>query len=401
MFSQEQLQKYANILIWGLKKARGVSYKPNDVILIKTEIESLPLANVLVKEILKMHLQPVLKINWPPEIEKTFFSYAQKEQLEFKIPGEAELYSKLNGLISLLAPSSLTHLQDIEPEKIATFTLGKKYLRDILEQRENEQQFGWTLCIYPTQELASKAGLSLEEYKNEVSKAVFLNEKNPTKTWEHIYQQCQKIKHWLNSLDIQSLHIKSQNIDLHITPGEKRKWIGISGHNIPSFEIFLSPDYRYTTGVYFADQPSYRSGNLVRDVWIQFEQGKAVKVKASQGEDFVQKQLVLDKGASYLGEFSLTDKRFSNISKFMANTLFDENYGGKYGNCHVALGASYADTYAGDPKELTPELKEKLGFNTSALHWDLVNTEDKIVTATLKNKKQIVIYKNGQFTLDL
>ena len=109
----------------------------------------------------------------------------------------------------------------------------------------------------------------------------------------------------------------------------------------------------------------------------------------------------MDKGACRVGEFSLTDKRFSRINRFMANTLYDENYGGRYGNCHLAVGDSYSDTYDGNPAELTKETKRKLGFNDSALHWDLVNTEKKTVTAYLKNGKRVLIYENGMFTLPL
>ena len=105
----------------------------------------------------------------------------------------------------------------------------------------------------------------------------------------------------------------------------------------------------------------------------------------------------MDKGADKLGEFSLTDKRFSRIDRFMANTLYDENYGGKNGNCHVALGSSYSNTYAADSKKLTPARKRALGFNESALHWDLVNTEKKRVTAHLKSGETISIYENGRF----
>ncbi len=132
---------------------------------------------------------------------------------------------------------------------------------------------------------------------------------------------------------------------------------------------------------------------------LTFKNGRAVKIEADTGENFVIKQLSMDKGADKLGEFSLTDKRFSKISKFMANTLFDENYGGKYGNCHVAVGASYSDTFSGDPETLTGEIKEDLGFNDSALHWDLVNTENKRVTAHLANGKTIAIYENGEFKI--
>ncbi|WP_456324570.1 aminopeptidase [Desulfonauticus submarinus] len=401
MFNPQELEKYAQVLLWGLKKARIKQYKPGDIILIKTDKQALPLANILVKQILEMELNPVLRITWPPEIEKTFFSYANEEQIKFKTPGDKELYSNLNGLISLLAPESLTHLENIDPAKIGLFTLSKKYLREILEERENNQEFGWTLCLYPTQELANKANLDIAIYKQQIIEAVYLNSENPVQKWEDIYQKSKKIKDWLNSLDIEYLHIKSKYTDLYVYPGEKRKWIGISGHNIPSFEIFLSPDLRFTHGIYFANQPSYRSGNLVKDVWLRFEKGKVIEAKAKQGEEFVRKQIALDKGASYVGEFSLTDKRFSKISRFMANTLYDENFGGEFGNCHIALGASYADTYAGNPKELTPELKQELGFNDSGLHWDLVNTEDKIVEGKLKNGKTITLYKKGEFNIKL
>jgi aminopeptidase len=48
-------------------------------------------------------------------------------------------------------------------------------------------------------------------------------------------------------------------------------------------------------------------------------------------------------GGNKLGEFSLTDARLSKITKFMAEILYDENTGGKYGNTHVALGSAFRD----------------------------------------------------------
>ena len=128
------------------------------------------------------------------------------------------------------------------------------------------------------------------------------------------------------------------------------------------------------------------------------EEAEEEEAAAEEGEDFVRKQLAMDQGANKLGEFSLTDKRISRIDRFMANTLFDENYGGKYGNCHVALGASYTNTFKQDPKKLTKDMKEKLGFNDSALHWNFVNTEKKRVTAYLQAGNKTVIYENGKFT---
>jgi aminopeptidase len=173
--------------------------------------------------------------------------------------------------------------------------------------------------------------------------------------------------------------------------------MGVSGHNIPSFEIFTSPDWRGTKGVYYSNLPSFRSGNYVEGIRLEFKEGRAVKISAEKGGNFVKKILGTDSGACQVGEYSLTDTRFSKIDKFMADTLFDENHGGKHGNCHIAVGDSYSDTYAGDISRLTKEVKKKLGYNSSAIHWDLVNTEDKKVSAGLKNGRTVTIYEKGRF----
>ena len=330
-------------------------------------------------------------------MERHFYLLSSHGQLVFLPPGEKELMSRLNGSIFLYAPESITHLSDVDPQKIGKTAVAQKALRDILNQREARGTFSWTLCVFPTVELARHAGLSMDEYIRQIVKACFLDKTAPVDHWQLIYERAQSIKKWLNSLKVKYYHVESENIDLEITPGEKRRWIGISGRNIPSFEIFVSPDWRGIRGKYYADQPSFRSGNRVGGVKLEFHSGPAVKISADEGQEFVKKQLNMDKGASCVGEFSLTDKRFSRINRFMANTLFDENYGGKYGNCHIALGSSYLNTYSGDSSKLDRARKRQLGFNESALHWDLVNTEKKRVTAYLKSGKTLTIYENGRF----
>jgi aminopeptidase len=245
--------------------------------------------------------------------------------------------------------------------------------------------------------MAKRAKLSMDQYYEQAVKACNLDKRDPVKAWQNIYDNAMAIKQWINGLDIKYFHIQSANMNFRVTPGKRRRWIGLSGHNIPSFEIFLSPDWRGTEGTYFADQPSFRSGNRVEGLRLEFKKGRLVKIDAKKGRDFAVKQLSMDKGAGRLGEFSLTDKKFSRIDRFMANSLFDENFGGRYGNCHVALGASYSDSYDGDLSRLTKERKERLGFNDSALHWDIVNTERKRVVAHLTSGEEMILYEDGGF----
>lgn len=365
--------------------------------LIRYDSPALRLAEILYGRLLEMGINPVQRIGLTPTMEQSFFTQSNSRQLVFTVPGEKAFYQGLNGSIFLRAPESMTHLKDVDPKKIGKAAVARKYLRDVLDKREEQGHYGWTLCIHPTAALTRHAKLSSRQYANQIVKACYLNKTSPVSAWETMYQNAASIKKWLNSLKIKHLHITSENIDLEVTPGDRRKWIGISGHNIPSFEIFVSPDWRGSRGTYLADQPSYRNGNYVEGVRLEFKKGSVVRSQAKQGEKFLKQQLSMDRGANKLGEFSLTDKRFSNIDRFMANTLFDENYGGKYGNCHVAVGASFSDTYAGDPKRLTKKRKEQLGFNDSALHWDLVNTEKKRVVAHLKTGGKTTIYENGRF----
>ena len=307
------------------------------------------------------------------------------------------MVENLNGSIFLRAPDSLTHLSDVDPKRIGKAMVAQKPLRDIQRKREEKGLYGWTLCTLPTAELARQAKLTMKQYSRQIVRACFLDKKDPVQVWKDIYKNAMTIKKWLTRMNVEYYHVESKQMDLRVTPGDNRKWIGLSGHNIPSFELFVSPDWHGTEGVYYADQPSFRSGNYVEGVRLVFKKGRVVEVEAKKGAEFVKKQLNMDAGARQLGEFSLTDKRFSRIDHFMANTLFDENYGGRYGNCHVAVGSSYTNAFDGDPAKLTSPMKQKLGFNDSALHWDLVNTENKTVTAHLKNGKRVVIYEDGKF----
>ncbi len=399
MFDSMKLEKYADVLIWGLKTSRKKRLENGDIVLVRFDALALPLAEAVYGKLLDLRLTPVIRLQPTAAMERDFYDLSSQKQLTFVAPGDKELTDNLAGLVSILAPQSLTHLSHVDPASFGQFQKSRKFLRDIMDRREEQGDFGWTLCLYPTQALADKAGLSLEEYARQIEKACYLNMAQPEQDWRQFWKEAQEIKARLNSLDIESYHVESDNTDLRVANGAMRRWVGITGHNIPSFEMYVSPDWRGTEGMFYADLPSYRSGNYIKGVRLTFKAGVVTEVQAEQGQEFTIKQLNMDQGARRLGEFSLTDRRFSRIDRFMAHTLFDENFGGPNGNCHVAVGSSYSDTYAGDPAELTLERKEELGFNNSALHWDLINTEAKRVTAHLRGGGRAVIYEDGMFTV--
>ena len=398
MLTEKQLENYADVLWWGLSTARRKRFSKNDVVQIRFHPGALRLAEILYRNLIERGIHPVTRVSPTPDMERNFYGRSSHAQLVFIPPGEDRLIQRLNGSIFLNAPESLTHLRDADPKKIGRTAVAQKPLRSTLERREARGDYSWTIGMLPTAELARHAGLSPRVYARQVVKACFLDSASPVSEWQRIHRQAGEIKRWLDGLPVVHLHVESASSDLKITLGAKRRWAGVSGRNIPSFEIFVSPDWLGTHGVFTSDQPSFRNGNIVCGARLEFREGRVIKAGAQEGEPFLKNQLALDPGAARMGEFSLTDRRFSRITRFMANTLFDENYGGPYGNSHIALGSSYSNTYAGNPCRLTRSLKAGLGFNDSVLHWDFVNTEKKRVTAVLADGSRVSIYENGEFT---
>ena len=399
MLAEKELRKMADVLIWAVKNARGVPFKKGDVIRVLYDLPGVRLAEIIHENLVRKGYNVVIRVGETPAMERNFYSDGNANQLSYIAAGTKELFESLNGSIYIAAPESLTHLQDIDPTRMGLSMLARKPFREILNRREEKKLFGWTLCTLPTKALAEKAGLSFNEYCSQIIKACYLDKKDPSAEWQNIYLRALRIKKWLKKLDIKSLKVESESMDLDISLGERRKWLGVSGHNIPSFEIFTSPDWRGTEGIYYSNLPSFRTGNYVEGVRLEFKKGSLVKVSAKKGEAFVKKMAALDPFANKVGEFSLTDNRFSRIDRFMADTLYDENFGGKQGNCHLALGASYTDCFDGNTATLTKAKRKALGFNDSSLHWDLVNTESKRVIAKLNKGGQAVIYENGRFTI--
>ena len=248
--------------------------------------------------------------------------------------------------------------------------------------------------------MADEAGLSLEEYWEQIIEACYLRENDPVVKWKTVQKEIEHIKDQLDALEIEKLHIKGDDVDLHIQIGEHRKWLSGGGKNIPSFEIFTSPDWRGTNGTIEFNQPLYYSGKRIAGVSLRFENGVVVASSATENEDAL-KEMIAQENADKVGEFSLTDKRHSRITKFMATTLFDENMGGAFGNTHIALGNAYKDTYSGDMATVTDQQWADMGYNSCPkVHTDIISTSNRTVTARLRNNTERVIYEGGQFVLD-
>jgi aminopeptidase len=400
--SQQVLERYADVLV-NFALGGGAGIRRGDIVRIVAHEAAKPLYVELHRAVWRAGGHTIghymADDGGECNLSRDFYELAGEEQIDF-FPATymRGLVDQMDHQVAVLSDSDMHALEGIDPALIMRNGRSMKPAMDWRTEKENAGRFTWTLGLYGTAAMAAEAGLSEAEYWQQIIDACFLDEEDPIARWREVATQIGDYVQRLNALPIERLHIEGEDVDLRIGLGERRQWVGGSGRNIPSFEIFTSPDWRATEGWIAFNQPLYRYGNLVKGIRLEFAEGRVVKASAEQNEQVIT-EMVATENADKVGEFSLTDRRFSRITKFMAETLFDENVGGPFGNTHIALGKSYHDCYAGDPGAVAAEEWTRLGFNESSVHTDIVSTTDRTVTATLRDGSKLVIYTGGEFQL--
>jgi aminopeptidase len=396
----EVLSKYAEILInFALNNGKGL--KKGETVFIQIPQPALPLLNPLQIAVLQAGGHPFF--NFLPNGfdrsggNKAFFDYAKTNQIKYS-PKNYLLgrIKDADHIVNILSSDDPLALSKVDSKKIIEREKSIKYYREAYFSKQDKGQLTWVLAAYATEGTAKQAGLSLKEYWEQIIKSCFLDYENPVAKWKEVLKEQSRVIKALDKMKIEKVHLQGEGVNLEVQIGKQRKWLGGRGNNIPSFEIFTSPDWRGTNGYVEFNEPLYRYGKLITGIRLEFKKGKVVKATAKQNQDLL-KEMIKAENADKVGEFSLTDRRLSRIDKFMADTLFDENRGGKYGNFHIAVGQAYSDGYSGDLKDLNKSKLEELGLNQSPIHTDIISTGKRTVTATLPGNKTKIIYKDGEF----
>lgn len=393
--SKEILRRYAEVLVkFALNSGQGV--KPGEVVEVVVPDAAKALALELHNVILEVGAHPMIRLT-PTGFEQDFFSRANDEQLTF-FP-EKFLKARVDILdhhIGVIADVDPYELRDVDPAKLIKSRDARKAYRDWFVEKEVAGKLTWTLALWGVEAKAALVELSIEEYWEQIIKACYLDYDDPVKKWQEVFAFQEAIKKELNQMSIEWVKVKGADADLTLKLGADRIWQGGSGRNIPSFEFFTSPDWRGTEGWIRFNQPVYRYGQVMKNIYLKFEKGLVVHGEAEVGNDLLQ-EMLKSSNADKVGEFSLTDRRMSRITHTMAETLFDENIGGPFGNTHLAVGMAYKDCYRGNAAQLSKKDWDARGFNDSAEHTDIISTTDRTVTATLTGGQEVVIYQDGQF----
>ncbi|GAA4589937.1 aminopeptidase [Actinoplanes octamycinicus] len=210
-----------------------------------------------------------------------------------------------------------------------------------------------------------------------VGTAMRLDLDDPVGAWQRRSAELAERGAALDALELTEVRYHGEGTDLtvglipgcHWTGGGMVDDAGLAYMpNIPTEEVFTSPDRRRADGTLRVTKPLALQGRLVEGLRLTFAGGRIVEATAERGQDIIEAQLATDEGARYLGEVSLVDRdsRVARAGIVFHNTLYDENAG-----CHVAWGQSFPFAVPGGVA-MTAAQRAELGLNTSGVHTDVV-----------------------------
>ena len=233
----------------------------------------------------------------------------------------------------------------------------KELLRRGADVIFNQRTINWSGMAYPNEGWATKifGEPDVERLWELVARAVRLDEPDPVAAWKDHLAGLAARAVALNDRRFDAIRFRGPGTDLTIGLHNESTWNApefetVDGHsfvpNIPTEEVFTTPDPTRAEGTVRATRPFSPSGGVVVEgLELRFENGRAVDVRADKGEDVVRAQLEWDEGSARLGEVALVDgtSRVGRLGVVFFDVLYDEN-----ATCHIAYGKGLAMGVEGD-----------------------------------------------------
>lgn len=301
-------------------------------------------------------------------------------------------------------------MNDIPTEKIEKMVKVRNETSPYYRANVTKYIFPWCIAALPNKRWAQTIfGDVADAYDKlylNIMKMCMIDRENPVLEWENFIKESNKIKNRLNELEIKTMHYRnSLGTDLTIGLPEGHKWTnldkkdikgGLMIANMPSYEIFTSPDYRLTNGVVYSSRPLFYNDSCIKDFSIEFKNGEVIGCTAKEGLSILKNLIFNNENAKFLGEVALVpyNSPISNTGLVFNETLFDEN-----ASCHLALGNGFPNSLKSYTEKMSEEELRNLGINSSDIHVDfMIGTPDLEIEAETKEGPKL-IFKNGNFNL--
>jgi aminopeptidase len=303
--------------------------------------------------------------------------------------------------ISISGPVAPHALDGVDPELVALDMLPR--LPESMTV-VNSRTTNWTIVPGPTREWAMlvhprlEPPAALERLWREIAHICRLDEADPIAAWDQRFTALARVVGELTRRRFDRVALRGPGTDLTVGLLPSSRWVtagfetvdGIFHHaNVPSEEVFTTPDPERVDGVVTATKPLFVSGATVSGLTVRFQGGRAVAVDAEENAEVLRGLVARDDGGGRLGELALVDGdgRIGPLGTVFYDTLLDENAAS-----HVALGAGYQTGV--DAEE------DRARVNTSQIHVDfMIGSEALDVTGITADGDEVALLRGGTWQI--
>jgi aminopeptidase len=380
-----------------------------DVVVMAHDVEHAPIVRAVAEAAYSRGARFVSAVYWDQHIKRSRLLHAPEQTLTF-VPDWfdgiiTEAAARRSAIVSVVGDPSPNLLDDIPGERAALDTMPTTAKAiEILSRGD----VAWTVVpgVSPGVARTVLGEPDVDRLWRILVPLLRLDADDPERAWsEHIAGLVTRAA-LLDAHRFSAVRFRGGGTDLTVGLLDRARWTSCAmntrwGHrtviNLPTEEVFTTPDYRRTEGVVHATRPmELTAGGRVEHLVLEFEQGRVTEVRATRGAELVRAQMASDPGAAFLGEIALVDgsSPVPRTGVVFHNVLIDEN-----ATSHIAWGDAYTSTVPDLPADA--EAQRALGFNRSGIHQDaMIGGPEVDVHGLTTTGAEIPIIARDQWVLE-
>jgi aminopeptidase len=358
----------------------GVAVREGQELLVHADLEHAELVRAIVDEAYAAGARYVDVLYSDRHVRRGLVAGAPDEVIGWAPPWLPERLQRAvdegGAAIGISSGSGADIFRGLDPQRLARSR--PREVDRIWMQAINERTIAWSLIALPTASWAAEifGEPDVERLWDAFAHALRLDHDDPAAAWDARLGELEARAAELTARDFSALRYRGPGTELEIGLIPGSRWIAGREHtihgqvhaaNLPTEEVFTTPDCRTAEGVIRASKPLVLHGTVIEDLEVRFAGGEVVGVEASSGADVVRADMGIDDGGRRRGEVALVDvsSRVGETGVVFHNTLLDENAAS-----HIAWGSGLAWT-------LPDGAAEHPGLNDSVTHVDfMVGSEE-------------------------